>query len=1010
MPGLLTLHARPVGPAVVAVDRSEEPSPRKNRLSLKFTRRREAALTSSQGGEEEAGAAVARSSQAADSASECASDIAAFNEVCDAVAQGAEAPPALPFVGLGNLGNTCYLNSVLQVLYHLPEFRVGLKRLNKLSEREFKTEEKAEAVAPLDVSLLRSLARLMEKMSVLHQESLALAPYENPVTHPSELLDILRDLNPMYLGYLQHDAQELLRCLLGHVQDACAFLLKDHGPAPRVAGAAADGNAASFSSDDENNGDDDDKKRPIRATSNKLATIKEERDARKADEDDDNGGGEKEGADDDGFLAEGSDEEGIEGREGKRKKSTAVGGNARKKLRNLRQTRTGAQAEGERASTEDDSVSEKTQGRCSPPKSSKRRRLGASRRVPAPSMLHSQPSILSKFRAIGKIVSGLTFRQSDRKSSGSSSGDDQCSSTEASSASGAHAPPGSENNGNGEHSDGIDVKASRRAGGVAQNGEELGCRDNGNGSSDMKSLSAEKCCHPLSRDEGTPRTLLPSAETGRSEGCVVGDLFQGELVLRTRCLECECGSERTESFLDVSLPVQDEHEEELEEQEGAEGCLLNADSDVLGVSPEPKVGRKSVQWALAQFARAERLVGRDKYFCETCLHHAEAERTLRFGRLPRILTLHLKRFSAIGLCPVVGATKVTAPVLTPRCLSVSEWLVGGPRSSLQAPLYRLTALITHSGSSAGAGHYTAYVRVGSPRLLGRGGAGPRRALYGAGGPDCPRGRDCCEGGGIEGGGERDGVKTAASLADKCRPVTSAKPGPKNGSEMSECSRRNASLSAANGAGCGGQREDGRRRRDSLTTQQTTAVKAATVGGQNGGGHKEIAARMAQAKLPPADGLGACGRERLGGENHGDERKPPLPGSGLLLDKKKNFGRLARTVDFTEVKSAAAAAATANSASDRRWGEDGAAGRPRSGRTSDDSADVDDGVVGAMAGEWEGRWLRFDDAEVNAVSEGEMASLLVPLDNASATPYLLFYRLSSEEEEDEEEKWEKEEAR
>ncbi|XP_032826530.2 ubiquitin carboxyl-terminal hydrolase 1 [Petromyzon marinus] len=1005
MPGLLTLHARPVGPAVVAADRSEEPSPRKNRLSLKFSRRREAAPTS-QGGEEEAGAAVARSTQEADSASECASDIAAFNEVCDAVARGAEAPPALPFVGLGNLGNTCYLNSVLQVLYHLPEFRVGLKRLNKLSEHEFKTEEKAEAVAPLDVSLLRSLARLMEKMSVLHQESLALAPYENPVTHPSELLDILRDLNPMYLGYLQHDAQELLRCLLGHVQDACASLLKDHGPAPRVAGAAAEGNAASSSSDDENNGNDDDdydKKRPTRATSNKLATIKEESDARKADEEDDDngGGGEKEGADDDGFLAEGSDEEGIEGRAGKRKKSTALGGNARKKLRNLRKTRAGAQAEGERASTEDDSVSEKMQGRCSPPKPSKRRRLGASRRVPAPSMLHSQPSILSKFRAIGKIVSGLTFRQSDRKSSGSgsSSGDDQYSSTEASSASGAHAPPGSENNGNGDHSDGIDVKASRRAGGVAQNGKELGCRDNGNGSSDVNSLSADKCCHPLSHDEGSPRTLLPSVETGRHEGCVVGDLFQGELVLRTRCLECECGSERTESFLDVSLPVQDEHEEELEEQEGADGCLLNADSDVLGVSPEPKAGRKSVQWALAQFARAERLVGRDKYFCETCLHHAEAERTLRFGRLPRILTLHLKRFSAIGLCPVVGATKVTAPVLTPRCLSVSEWLVGGPRSRLRAPLYRLTAFITHSGSSAGAGHYTAYVRVGSPRLLGRGGVGPRRALYSAGGPDCSPGRDCYnsgEGGGIEGGGERDGVKTAASLADKCRPVTSVKPGPKNGSGMSEGSRRNASLCAANGAGRGGQREDGRRRRDSLTTQQTAAVKAATVGGQNGGGHKEIAPRMAQAKLPPADRLGACGRERLGEENHGHERKPPLPGAGPLLDKKKNFGRSARTVDFTEVQSAAAAvaAATANSASDRRWGEDG--------------ADVDDGVVGAMAGEWEGRWLRFDDAEVNAVSEGEMASLLMPLDNASATPYLLFYRLSSEE--DEEEKWEEEETR
>lgn len=35
-------------------------------------------------------------------------------------------------------------------------------------------------------------------------------------------------------------------------------------------------------------------------------------------------------------------------------------------------------------------------------------------------------------------------------------------------------------------------------------------------------------------------------------------LFQGQLVLRTRCLECESFTERREDFQDVSVPVLDD--------------------------------------------------------------------------------------------------------------------------------------------------------------------------------------------------------------------------------------------------------------------------------------------------------------------------------------------------------------------------------------------------------------------------------------------------------------------
>lgn len=47
-------------------------------------------------------------------------------------------------------------------------------------------------------------------------------------------------------------------------------------------------------------------------------------------------------------------------------------------------------------------------------------------------------------------------------------------------------------------------------------------------------------------------------------------LFQGQLVLRTRCLECECFTERREVFQDISVPVLDEQPsspEDLSESE-----------------------------------------------------------------------------------------------------------------------------------------------------------------------------------------------------------------------------------------------------------------------------------------------------------------------------------------------------------------------------------------------------------------------------------------------------------
>lgn len=45
----------------------------------------------------------------------------------------------------------------------------------------------------------------------------------------TDTLYTYRQLNPMYEGYLQHDAQEVLQCILAYIQEACDTIKKDLG-------------------------------------------------------------------------------------------------------------------------------------------------------------------------------------------------------------------------------------------------------------------------------------------------------------------------------------------------------------------------------------------------------------------------------------------------------------------------------------------------------------------------------------------------------------------------------------------------------------------------------------------------------------------------------------------------------------------------------------------------------------------------------------------------------------
>ncbi|XP_053929334.1 ubiquitin carboxyl-terminal hydrolase 1 [Cuculus canorus] len=531
----------------------------------------------------------------------------------------------LPFVGLNNLGNTCYLNSILQVLYFCPGFKTGVKHLyNIISKKKDSLKDEGDQKAekgnckedPLpSYELICSLHSLILSVEQL-QASFLLNPEkytDELATQPRRLLNTLRELNPMYEGYLQHDAQEVLQCILGNIQETCQLLKKEELNKLPV-------------------------EEPTAKLEEKLNQNTESNGIGSPAEEEDNVPS--------SHVGESAEDKLLKGN-GKRK-SDAEGGNAKKKSKvskeqiaeeNQRQTRSKRKATGEKLENQTDAIAKCSSENESSKPTQKKSRLKLN-------WLKSsckQPSILSKFYSLGKLTTNLGSKDPGKEY-------DDCELEESS------------------------VKCE-------------------NGTSIKEEYHQPVCPVESHSGKGTEKEpKKEGAELAVFE--LVEKLFQGQLVLRTRCLECECFTERREDFQDISVPVQEDELSKTEESSE--------------ISPEPKTEMKTLKWAISQFASVERIVGEDKYFCENCHHYTEAERSLLFDKMPEVITIHLKCFAASGLefdC-YGGLSKINTPLLTPLKLSLEEWSTKPTNDT-----YGLFAVVMHSGITISSGHYTASVKI-----------------------------------------------------------------------------------------------------------------------------------------------------------------------------------------------------------------------------------------------------------------------------------------------------------
>ncbi|KAI2613999.1 cysteine proteinase [Hypoxylon fragiforme] len=153
----------------------------------------------------------------------------------------------------------------------------------------------------------------------------------------------------------------------------------------------------------------------------------------------------------------------------------------------------------------------------------------------------------------------------------------------------------------------------------------------------------------------------------------VHNIFEGVLTSETKCLTCETASQRDETFLDLSI--------DLEEHTSVTACLQ-------------------------KFSAEEMLCERNKFHCDHCGGLQEAEKRMKIKRLPKVLALHLKRFKYTE--DYSRLQKLFHRVVYPYQLRMFN-----TTEDAQDPdrLYELYAVVVHIGGNAYHGHYVSVIKT-----------------------------------------------------------------------------------------------------------------------------------------------------------------------------------------------------------------------------------------------------------------------------------------------------------
>ncbi|KAJ6609328.1 hypothetical protein B0H10DRAFT_2166325 [Mycena sp. CBHHK59/15] len=170
-----------------------------------------------------------------------------------------------------------------------------------------------------------------------------------------------------------------------------------------------------------------------------------------------------------------------------------------------------------------------------------------------------------------------------------------------------------------------------------------------------------------------PTVATSNSGASPQNATLVHKLFEGVLTSETRCLTCENVSSRDESFLDLSIDIEQ-----------------NA----------------SVTACLRQFSASEMLCQKNKFFCDICCDLQEAEKRMKIKKLPNVLALHLKRFKyQEDLQKYIKLAYRVAFPFELRLFNTVDDTDDADR------LFNLFGIVVHIGNGPHHGHYISIIKT-----------------------------------------------------------------------------------------------------------------------------------------------------------------------------------------------------------------------------------------------------------------------------------------------------------
>ncbi|MCJ1312273.1 hypothetical protein MMC25_005947 [Agyrium rufum] len=209
---------------------------------------------------------------------------------------------------------------------------------------------------------------------------------------------------------------------------------------------------------------------------------------------------------------------------------------------------------------------------------------------------------------------------------------------------------------------------------------------------------------PLTVEQEMRRETLPVAKVSLTEwnrtthtsSSFISSLFSGQHASILTCQTCHNTSTSYEPFNSVSVPI-------------------------------PLTGKSDIQSCLQEFSSVEQLD--NAWHCPTCKCERRATKRLLFARLPQLLVIHFKRFSAgqgetikkvhtpidfplfgLDMAPYMANSQIDDTEMSPNAPVVTKH----DRVATTPPFsYDAYAVLRHIGQTGGAGHYIALIKDAS---------------------------------------------------------------------------------------------------------------------------------------------------------------------------------------------------------------------------------------------------------------------------------------------------------